>query len=101
MSGFVILAEFRLTPGSTKKFLSLIAENARTSCRTEPGCRRFDVTTASGDPERIMLYEIYDDRAAFDAHLKTKHFAVFNEASAPLIASKSVTEFKLEIEGSA
>ena len=101
MAGFVILAEFRLTPGSTQKFLSLIAENARTSCRTEPGCRRFDVTTAVGDPERIMLYEIYDDRAAFEAHLKTKHFAVFNEASSALVASKSVTEYQLEIEGSA
>lgn len=101
MGGFVIYAEFRLTPGSSQKFLSLIAENARTSCRTEPGCRRFDVTTAIGDPELVMLYEIYDDRAAFEAHLKTKHFADFNEASKPLIASKSVREFQLEIEGSA
>ena len=27
-----------------------------------------------------MLYEIYDDAAAFDAHLATPHFAVFNDS---------------------
>ena len=37
-----------------------------------------------------MLYEIYDDAAAFDAHLATPHFAIFNEATAPLVASKTV-----------
>ena len=47
-----------------------------------------------GEADRIVLYEIYDDRAAFDAHLKTAHFASFNEASAALVADKKVTELR-------
>ena len=43
--------------------------------RDEPGCRRFDVVEPPGEADRILLYEIYDDRAAFEAHLKTPHFA--------------------------
>jgi quinol monooxygenase YgiN len=47
-----------------------------------------------------LLYEIYDDRAAFEAHLKTAHFASFNRASEPLVADKTVVEYALVCEGS-
>ena len=101
MSGFVILVDFRLKPGAKAGFMRLIMENARASCRDEPGCRRFDVLAVPREADRIVLYEIYDDRAAFDAHLKSRHFAEFNEASAALVAAKTVTEMSLVSEGSA
>jgi (4S)-4-hydroxy-5-phosphonooxypentane-2,3-dione isomerase len=101
MSGFVILVDFRLKPGAMAAFRRLIDDNARASCRDEPGCRRFDVLETTKDADRILLYEIYDDRAAFDAHMKTSHFARFNEASSKLVADKTVTEWNLVCEGSA
>jgi quinol monooxygenase YgiN len=48
-----------------------------------------------------MLYEIYADRAAFDAHTKTEHYARFATESAALLASKSVVQCELVLEGSA
>ncbi len=101
MNQFVIIVDFRLKPGAKAAFLRLINENARASCREEPGCRRFDVLATESEADRVMLYEIYDDRAAFDAHIKTRHFASFNEASAALVADKKVTEFVRVCEGSA
>jgi quinol monooxygenase YgiN len=101
MSGFVILVDFHLKPGAKAAFMRLINDNARASCRDEPGCRRFDVLAVPNEADRIVLYEIYDDRAAFDAHLKTRHFAQFNEASVALVATKAVTEMSLVCEGSA
>jgi quinol monooxygenase YgiN len=101
MSGFVIVVDFKVKPGQMAEFRQLIDDNARASVRDEPGCSRFDVCADRKDAERILLYEIYDDRAAFDAHLKTRHFAVFNEASAPLVADKIVAEYDLVCQGSA
>jgi len=101
MSGFIILVDFRLKPGAKAAFRRLIDENARASCREEPGCRRFDVLESAAEGDRIVLYEIYDDRAAFQAHVKTGHFARFNEDSAALVAAKAVTELDLVCEGSA
>lgn len=101
MNEFVIIVDFRLKPGAKAAFLPLIWENARTSCRDEPGCRRFDVLATESDADRIVLYEIYDDRSAFEAHTKTDHFARFNEASASLVADKKVTEFVMVCKGSA
>lgn len=99
MSGFVIVVEFRLKPGTFESFRRLIVENARASVRDEPGCRRFDVLVPEGDRETVVLYEIYDDRAAFQAHLKTPHFAVFDRESRDLVAAKTVREYGLAFAG--
>ncbi len=99
--GFIIVVDFRIKPGQIAAFRTLIDDNARASVRDEKGCSRFDVCADRKDASRILLYEIYDDRAAFDLHLKTPHFAVFNEKSAPLVAEKIVTEHDLVCEGSA
>lgn len=98
---FVIVVDFKVKPGQMAAFRKLIDDNARASVKDEPGCTRFDVCAHCKDADRILLYEIYDDRAAFDAHLKTRHFAVFNTESAPLVADKSVAEYDLVCEGSA
>ncbi len=98
---FVIVVDFKIKPGRMADFRTLIDDNARASVRDEPGCSRFDVCAKRKDADRVLLYEIYDDRAAFDAHLKTKHFGVFNEASASLVADKTVAEYDLVVEGSA
>lgn len=101
MSPFVIVVEFKIRKGRMAAFRTLMDENARASCRDEPGCRRFDVLTSPKDPDLILLYEIYDDRAAFDAHKTTKHFLTFDKESAPLVANKVVKELDLVCEGSA
>ena len=99
MKGFVITVDFRLKPGAMADFRTLIDRNAINSCRNEPGCRRFDVLVPKGEDSRILLYEIYDNRAAFEEHLKTAHFLDFNRDSAALVASKAVAEFDLVCEG--
>ena len=99
MSGFVITVDFRLKPGAMVAFRRLIDANAIASCHEEPGCRRFDVLTPEDEPDRVFLYEIYDDKPAFDAHLKTAHFAQFNRDSAELVLSKTVASYSLACEG--
>jgi quinol monooxygenase YgiN len=101
MPAFVIIVDFRLKPGSLDAFRRLIDENAITSVRDEPGCSRFDVLELLGEADRILLYEIYDDRAAFDAHVNSPHFASFNTASAAYVREKTVTECALVCAGSA
>ena len=92
MSGFVVLAEFQVKPGRLAEFLALAREDASHSLRDEPGCRRFDVTLLEGGEDRVLFYEIYDDRAAFDAHLATPHLARFR-AGFPALAEQRPVRF--------
>jgi (4S)-4-hydroxy-5-phosphonooxypentane-2,3-dione isomerase len=93
------MVDFRLKPGTFDRFRNLIVENARASVRDEPGCRQFDVVTTDGDAHRVVLYEVYDDAAAFEAHKRTPHFAAFDRDSAPLVSSKAVTLGRLDYAG--
>ena len=100
MKGYVILVDFLLKPGSKAEFRRAIDANARASCMTEPGCSQFDVVEPRDDPDRIILYEIYDDRAAFEEHLKTPHLAAFEAASNHLVTKKTVIAGDLVFAGS-
>jgi (4S)-4-hydroxy-5-phosphonooxypentane-2,3-dione isomerase len=78
------------------RFRSLIAENARQSLANESGCRQFDVLQPQEVANRIILYEVYDDFTAFQAHTKMPHVAAFFAEARPMIASqKSIRSDRL------
>jgi len=87
---FVVTVEFELVPERRAEFLPLMIENAEASKAREPGCRHFDVCIDPERPDLIFLYELYTDRAAFDAHLATDHFKRFDEVTRSLVARKAV-----------
>lgn len=92
---FVIVVEFEIEDASVEHFMVLMLANARTSLADEAGCRQFDVCVDPQSPAAVLLYEIYDNRAAFDLHLASPHFLVFDEAVRPMIRSKRVRSFAL------
>jgi (4S)-4-hydroxy-5-phosphonooxypentane-2,3-dione isomerase len=100
MSGYVVIVDFRLRQGSRATFRALIDANAQASVREEPGCRRFDVIEPAGRGDTILLYEIYADRDAFEAHMRSEHFAKFDAAGAAYIVEKSIVTGELVCEGS-
>ena len=81
---FVILVPVQIKPGSKDQFVEAIIGDAKGSLDNEPGCQRFDVIQDKGDANRIWLYEVYDDEAAFQAHLETPHFIKFRDATADI-----------------
>ena len=42
----------------------------------------------------MFLYELYDDRAAFDAHLATPHFKAFAAATDAMIATRRIATWR-------
>ena len=90
----VIVVDFKSKPARLAEFMPLMLENASTSRDTEPGCRVFDVCVDPKKETSVFLYEVYDDRAAFDAHLASAHFKRFDAAVAPMLVAKNVRTLK-------
>jgi quinol monooxygenase YgiN len=86
---FVIVAEFEIRQDGLERFLELAKADASQSVAKEPGCHQFDVTVDRAG-HRVVLYEVYDDQAAFDAHLETPHLATFRAGIEPLVVSRNV-----------
>jgi quinol monooxygenase YgiN len=64
-----------------------LKENAA-AARKEPGCRQFDVLVDPKDRTQVMLYEVYDDEKAFEAHQQTPHFKKYVAEAVPLLAAR-------------
>ena len=91
---YVVTVEFDVRAEMAPAFRAAMIANATASRRDEPGCRQFDVCADPAEPASIFLYELYDDRAAFDAHLASDHFRRFDEETRDWIAGKAVRLFE-------
>jgi len=91
---YVVTVEFVVRPDEAARFRAATVANARASRDAEPGCRQFDVCGPADDPATIFLYEVYSDRAAFDAHLATPHFRAFDATVGSWVVRKTVRAYQ-------
>lgn len=80
---YVIIAPIQIREGAREQTLEALIPNARAAVETEPGCLRFDVIQDAGDPNRVWVYEIYVDEAAFNHHIQTDHYRKAIETIGP------------------
>ena len=85
--GFVLLVNIRIKAENVDRFMKGIGENAR-AARKEPGCRQFEVLVDPKDRTKVVLFEVYDDEKAFEAHQQTPHFKKYVADAVPLLASR-------------
>ena len=90
---YAVAVELELKPGTLEAFLPLMMANAHASTGTEPGCRQFDVCSKADQPDHLFLFELYDDKAAFEHHLTTEHFRAFDAAGGAMIAATRLMQY--------
>jgi len=84
---FALAVRIRIQPQHLDAFMQHLAVNAA-AARLEPGCLTFDVLVDPADRTRIMLYEVYQDEAAFQAHQATQPFKTYLAEAVPLLAER-------------
>ena len=84
---YVLVVNIRIKPENVDAFMREIIDNAK-AARSEPGCRQFEVLVDPQDKTKLMLFEVYDDEAAFKAHQERPAFKHYVEKAVPLLASR-------------
>lgn len=84
----IVIAGYFRVPSASLSAMRPHVEAYVAAVRAEPGCREFSFAYDAIDPELIRAFEIYEDRAAFEAHGRMAHLATWKETRARL----SVTE---------
>jgi quinol monooxygenase YgiN len=77
-----LTVSLQVVPGHLDAFVEAIRTNAERSFTDEPGCLYFDVSQDQADDHHFMLYEVYADEAAVEAHRAAPHFKVWREGVA-------------------
>ena len=70
---YTVIATWVAKEGEEDTVAGILRVNAQAT-QAEPGCREFTVWRESGEPRTFVLYEVYDDEAAFQAHRESEHF---------------------------
>ena len=84
---FVLLVNIRIKPEQVEDFMKRLGDNAR-AARKEPGCRQFEVLVDPKDKSQVVLFEVYDDEKAFEAHQASAHFKKYLAEAVPLLAAR-------------
>jgi (4S)-4-hydroxy-5-phosphonooxypentane-2,3-dione isomerase len=81
----IVHVHVHVKPESIERFREASMENARNSIQ-EPGIARFDVLQQMDDPSRFVLIEVYKTPQAAAAHKETRHYQVWRDTVADMMA---------------
>lgn len=88
---FALVVRFELRDqGAAARFDKLAADLAEQITAGEPGTLAYITSTVEGEPLARIFYEVYANRAAFDAHNATDHVRHFLAARQPLLTGRRV-----------
>jgi quinol monooxygenase YgiN len=82
----IVHVHVQVKPGAVEAFRAATIDNARQS-RLEPGVARFDVIQKRDDPTAFLLVEVYRTAEAPLAHKSTRHYEVWRDTVADMMAS--------------
>ena len=88
-----ITVRFHIEPLHETAFVERVQRQAKDTLDREPACRQFDVCRNPKNSREVFLYEIYDDEAAFAAHLKMPHFLAFDADVKTMVQDKVVEKW--------
>src|ERR1700688_2470104 len=84
-------------PQSAEGFDALVAETVAQIRQREPGTLVYAVHTVEGKPLERIFYELYRDRAAFDAHEEQAHTRRMLAGREQFLASVEVDFLTLQV----
>lgn len=77
MTGLALVVTHVLRPGHEEAFDALVSRTLEGIRTTEPGTLVYVSHAVAGHPLRRVFYELYRDRAAFEAHEEYPHMQTF------------------------
>jgi autoinducer 2-degrading protein len=82
---YVVVVNIHVKPESVDAFITATRDN-HLGTRAEPDNLRFDVLHRNDEPNRFVLYEVYQSEAAFAAHQQTAHYTRWRDSVGPMMA---------------
>lgn len=87
-----LIVRVTIHPGKGAEFEAAFAEQATGVRASEPGNRLYQLVRSREDETAYVVMELYDDKAALEAHRNAPHMAAVRPRIAPLIAARSIVE---------
>ena len=94
------IAEIVVDPAQLDNYKAAVAEQIEAAIRLEPGVLVLYSVSNKDNPSRITVFEIYRDREAYLAHLKTPHFLKYKTTVETMVTSLKLIPVDAVVLGS-
>ena len=93
------IAELEIEPIFIDEYIAILKKESEASIRLEPGVICIFPMFQTENPNQIRLLEIYADRDAYEAHLKTPHFLEYKTSTLEMVKSLRLIDMKAIDQG--
>ncbi|MEQ8369791.1 MAG: putative quinol monooxygenase [Alphaproteobacteria bacterium] len=84
MSRIALVVTVDVADGQRDALLDILRHHAARSLSLETGCLQFDILLPEDKPGRIMIFELYRNPAALEAHRASEHLKRWRTESASI-----------------
>ena len=88
MSVLVQTVTYEVEGGDLGLFRAALHKHAEVTRQREMGCTRFDVSYGADRPTLCLTYTVFEGPDAFDHHVATDHYHLFQELSSSWVISR-------------
>ena len=88
----ILVVEYDIVPAEIDKYLAAIKELGAAAVK-EPGCRQLSIAVSQKDPNHVLLFEAWDNVAAFDAFAATDLFKKYLATVGNMIAKRDIRTY--------
>lgn len=86
------IAEIEIDSNYAQEYQAILQEESRASVQLEPGVIAIYPMYQKENPTQIRILEIYKNREAYGAHLKTPHFLKYKTSTLNMVKSLKLVE---------
>jgi quinol monooxygenase YgiN len=79
------IARLEIDSTQLDPYRTLLKEEIEASIKLEPGVLTLYAVAEKGNPNRITVFEIYADEAAYRSHLETPHFKKYKTGTQNMV----------------
>ncbi|MBS1978826.1 MAG: antibiotic biosynthesis monooxygenase [Bacteroidetes bacterium] len=91
-SPVIRLARLQIDASQLDKYKAALREEVEASVRVEPGVLTLYAVQDKNHPDRVVVFEIYANQAAYDSHIQTPHFKKYKDATQSMVKSLELNE---------
>ncbi len=98
----VVVVFLEAERGREAELRAALRAHAKACLEQEPGCRRYDLSVDPLEGAAFLLYQVYEDEAAYLAHRELPHYADFRILTDPWVRTRRVLTYEaVALQGSA
>lgn len=90
---FVVVVFVEAEDGRQEELRAALVGHARTCLEREPDCHRYDISTDPVEGSSFLLYQVYEDEAAYLVHRELPHYAEFRTLTDAWTRSRRVLTY--------